>query len=403
MAKKIRGKGEGTIHKRPNGTWRAQITLQGRRLSKTTKTHREAHQWLREIKNQIDDGLTYNSTKLTLEQYLDSWLISTKSSIRLSTWLQYETWIRRYIKPHLGKIKVNELRPDQIQTFYNHLLATGVGKWTIRKVHSVLHNALAGAIDDEILTRNPATKRKIPKEPFKKMNILNDSQVSQLLITVKDTQWEALLHLAVSSGMRQMELLGLCWNDLDWVNQTIRVERQLVRSNDKCIQYAPPKTHYGKRTIELGAKVIDVLRSHYLRQHKNRQHAGDRWVENGLIFTTRYGGKIHFRNLLRDFKNVLRKAGLPEIRFHDLRHTAASLMLNHGIPVIVVSSRLGHAKPSITQNVYGHLIPSMHSGVGDMIDDLITPIELPSSAPNCTRSAPDLAQEPKTEEQHPNI
>ncbi|MFC1996923.1 tyrosine-type recombinase/integrase [Chloroflexota bacterium] len=207
----------------------------------------------------------------------------------------------------------------------------------------------------------------------------------------------------MSTGMRQMELLGLCWDDLDWVKQTIKVERQLIRSKAQTIQYAPPKTRYGKRTIELGAKTIEVLRAHYQRQHVAQMASGDRWQDHGLIFTTRYGGKKHHRNLLRDFKKVLRRADLPEIRWHDLRHTAASLMLNNNVPVIVVSRRLGHARPSITLDVYGHLVPSMQAGVGDMIDDLITPIELPTSASNCTRSAPDLQSEPLIEEQYPHI
>jgi integrase len=198
--------------------------------------------------------------------------------------------------------------------------------------------------------------------------------VSQILVNARDTQWEALIHLAVSTGMRQMELLGLRWDDLDWVKQTVKVERQLVRTNDQSIQFAPLKTRFSKRSIDLGVKAIDVLLSHYDRQHEARKAAGDRWEEHGLIFTTRYGGKIHYRNLLRDYKNLLRKAGLPEIRFHDLRHTAASLMLNHGVPVIVVSRRLGHSKPSITLDVYGHLIPSKQAEAAELIDELIMPV-----------------------------
>jgi integrase len=174
--------------------------------------------------------------------------------------------------------------------------------------------------------------------------------------------------------MRQMELLGLKWTDLDWIRQTIKVERQLVRPDGHGIEFSAPKTRYGKRSIELGVKTTEVLRNHYERQQRERLAAGEQWEENNLIFTTGNGTPIHQRNLLRDFKKLLQDAGLPSIRFHDLRHTAASLLLNQGIPVITVSRRLGHAKASITLDVYGHLIPSMQSKVAELIDDLVMPV-----------------------------
>ncbi len=164
------------------------------------------------------------------------------------------------------------------------------------------------------------------------------------------------------------------WTDLDWVRQSLKVERQLLRPDGDGIEFSSPKTSYGKRSLALGRKTIDVLRTHNGRQQAERLAAGDKWVENGLIFANSLGGPIHPRNLLRNFKQLLRDAGLPAIRFHDLRHTAASLMLNAGIPVIVVSRRLGHARASITLDVYGHLIPSLQAEAAEKIDELVTPV-----------------------------
>jgi len=195
-----------------------------------------------------------------------------------------------------------------------------------------------------------------PSQPVKEMKILDESQVSQLLVAARESRMEALLHLAVSTGMRQMEILGLKWKDLDWIKRTLKVERQLDREDG--VQFSPPKTRNGRRTVVLGDRTIEVLHRHYERQDEARKKAGESWTEYGLIFTSANGTPIHFRNFLRDYKNLLKLAGLPDIRFHDLRHTAASLMLNHGIPVIIVSRRLGHAKPSITLDIYGHLIPA---------------------------------------------
>jgi integrase len=153
------------------------------------------------------------------------------------------------------------------------------------------------------------------------MAILNESQVSQMLVAAKGHRWEALYHLAVISGMRQMELLGLKWTDLDWIRQVLRVERQLIRPGKHGVQFSAPKTRFGKRSILLGRRTVEILRGHYDRQQMERLAAGDKWCEHGLIFTNSLGGPIDPRNLLRDYKRLLHEAGLPNIRFHDLRHT----------------------------------------------------------------------------------
>lgn len=206
------------------------------------------------------------------------------------------------------------------------------------------------------------------------MDILNESQVSQLLIAAQGHRLEALFHLAVISGMRQMELLGLKWDDLDWIKQTLKIERQLLKPNGEGVKFSTPKTRYGKRSIALGTKTIEILRKHYEHQQADQLKAGEEWKEYGLIFTTRNGTPIHPRNLLRDYKKLLHGAGLPPFRFHDLRHTAASILLDQGIPVITVSRRLGHARASITLDIFGHLIPTMQNEVAELIDDLVMPM-----------------------------
>jgi integrase len=274
----------------------------------------------------------------------------------------------------LGQVKIQDLRPEHIQNLYSSLLDDEVGDYTIIKVHTVLHSALQQATHIGMISRNPASYAQPPKEPATEMAILNESQVSQLLVAVNGHRWEALYHLAIVTGMRQMELLGLKWADLDWIRQMLKVERQLIRPDGNGVEFSSPKTRYGKRSVALGGKTVDVLRAHNERQQGERLAAGDKWVENGLIFTNSLGGPIDPRNLLRNFKQLLRDAGLPAIRFHDLRHSAATLMLNAGIPVIVVKRRLGHARASITLDVYGHLIPSMQSEAAELIDQMVTPV-----------------------------
>jgi integrase len=373
MARK-RGNNEGTILKLPSGRWRAQITLNGHRLSHTFPTNRECQEWIRKNRNQIDDGMTFESTKITLGDFLKEWLNNTKAARQRSTWIKNEQICRSYIIPNLGQMKIRELRPEHIQNLYGSLLDQEVGTYTVIKVHTVLHSALQQATRTGMISRNPASYAQPPKEPATEMAVFNESQVSQLLVAANGHRWEGLYHLAIVTGMRQMELLGLKWTDLDWMHQTLIVERQLLRPDKNGVKFSSPKTRYGKRAIALGGKTTEVLRAHNKRQQADRLAAGEKWVESGLIFTNSFGGPINPRNLLRNFKQLLRAAGLPDIRFHDLRHTAASLMLNVGIPVIVVSRRLGHARASITLDVYGHLIPTMQTEAAEKIDELVTPV-----------------------------
>lgn len=373
MAKR-RGNHEGSIHRLPSGSYRAQITLQGNRISFTAQSKKQCLEWIRSTYRQIDDGLSYSDTKTTLTEYMTQWLIAAQSLKRHSTWSQHKQIFHKYIDPLLGQIKLKDLRPAQIQGVYTKLLAQGVGAYTVLKIHTVLHSALQQAVKMGMIGRNPVSLTQPPKEPTKEMSILNETQISQFLGSVIGHRWEALFHLALVTGARQMELLGLKWVDLDWNHQTLKIERQLLRPNGNGVEFSVPKTKFGMRSIALGNKTIQVLRRHFERQQRERIAAGANWQEYELIFTTSNGTPIHPRNLLRDFKILLRNAGLPPRRFHDLRHAAASLMLNNNIAPIIVSRRLGHAKASITLDVYAHLIPSMQTEAAEMIDELITPI-----------------------------
>lgn len=371
-----RGNSEGSVHKLPNGRWRGQVSHEGHRLSKVCATQRECLEWVRKNRNQIDDGMTYTSTQLTLKEYMQGWLTNAKATKRPTTWVHYEELNRLYISPNAGRIKLKDLRAEHIQGLYNKLLEENIGVHTIRKTHALLHSALQQAVKIGSINQNPASNVDPPRKPTREMAILTESQVSQMLVAAKGHRWEALYHLAIVTGMRESELLGLKWTDLDWSRKYLKVERQLQRPGGNGVEFSPPKTGYGKRSLALGEITTEVLRAHYEGQQSERLAAGENWEEYGLIFTTSNGTPIHQRNLQRDFKALLKRAGLPPIRFHDLRHTAASLMLNHDVPVIVVSRRLGHARTSITLDVYGHLLPSMQAEAAELIDELVVPTEV---------------------------
>jgi integrase len=189
------------------------------------------------------------------------------------------------------------------------------------------------------------------------------------------------------------ELLGLKWSDLDWKKGILRVHRQLQRINNQGLIFSQPKTKTGNRSIQLGEQTLQILRTHLEKQRLEQAIAKQDWRDEGLIFTTPIGTPTEPRNLIRDYKRALKKAGLREIRFHDLRHTAASLMLNNGVPILVVSKILGHSKASTTLDIYGHLISVMQEGAARMMDELITPIPVDLCNVEVVKTPPDTSKQ----------
>ncbi len=374
MAK--RGNNEGSITKRSNGTWRVQVSLGGKRLSFTANTKSECQLWLRKTLDQIDQGLTYRGTQTTLGEFLTGWIATVKTSLRPKTAHQYEEITQNYLMPGLGPIKLKDLRALAIDNLYQAQLKAGTGVRTVRYIHSVLHVALVKAVKMGLIGFNPADGATPPRLVTEEMQVLDETQVSQFLVAVQDNRNKALYHLAVKTGMRQAELLGLKWVDLNWTSGLLHIKRQVQRLEGKGFNFCEPKTKSGRRTIQLGETTLQVMREHLANQAVEKALAGTRWKEKDLIFPSSIGTPLDLRNLLRDYKELLDKAGLPALRFHDLRHTAASIMLKHNIPVFTVSKILGHSKPSITLDIYGHLIPGMQSEAARIMDDALTPVKI---------------------------
>jgi len=295
--------------------------------------------------------------------------------------------IHVHVLPYLGKIPMADLRVDLIQMFYDKKVEVGTGIPTIRMIHNILHKAFRQAVVLRILIYNPIDGVIVPKsKENKEMQIFNESQSNLLLSAVRGTRYDALYQMELSTGLRESELLGLKWSDLDWKNKTISVCRQLVHNPRLQPElFGPLKTSSAYRTIYLGDQTIEKLHAHFNAQaiERTRAEKDNKWTDYDVIFPSLIGTPMRQVNLYNNFKRIIRQLGLPDIRFHDLRHTAASIMLNHNVPVDVVSKRLGHAKVSITLNVYAHLIPESQKNVGQLMDDLISPIEI-ERTPFCT-------------------
>jgi integrase len=375
MAKR-RGSGEWSISKEPSGNYRAQVSLNGERISKTFKSKEECKSWIRSMLNRKDQGLTHGAGRITVVEYLTGWFEAYKSHLRPKTESEYGRYIRQYIVPELGVMRLRDLSPSRINAFYIEIRRRGVGDRTRKFIHQVLHVALNSAVREGLLSRNPASDAVMLQYEHAEMKFLDENQVAQFLITAKGNRLEALYLLAVKTGMRQAELMGLKWEDIDWTKGTLRVQRQLQYFSRDKVVFSEPKTKAGRRIIYLGESTVQTLRAHLERQTQEKAFAGDRWKEYDLVFSSTIGTPLFQRNLLRDFKIILESAGLPKIRFHDLRHSAATLMLTNNIPLIVVSKILGHSKPSITLDIYSHLVTHGQMEAARIMDTVGTPIQI---------------------------
>ncbi len=325
---------------------------------------------------QVESGLTAAGAKATLRAFLIEWLESIKTSLRPKTWGQYGQVIRQHILPELGKTKLKDLRPDQIQSFYNRKLKAGTSPSTVRIIHAVLHKALGDALRWGLMSRNPVSVVLKPKVSRREMQVLSADQVQQFLICTSGVRNEALYHLAISTGLRQGEILGLKWSDLDWEAASLQIQRQVQRAPGEGLKLVEPKSAAGRRLIVLGPSTLEKLLKHSKKQRSDRILVGEQWQENDLIFPSTVGTPMDQKRLHTNFKKLLRKAELPEIRFHDLRHTAATLMLQQGIHPKVVQERLGHSQISVTLDTYSHVLPAMQKEAALKIDELISPIAI---------------------------
>jgi len=310
---------------------------------------------------------------LTLNKYLADWLSGKELTLRARTVFSYRRVIQRHILPALGQMSLLELRPTYLRELYVSKHKEGCGARTVQIIHTLLHAALKQAIFDGYILRNPADMVERPRYVPQEFQIFNEGMAQIFLVATSDSPFKALYYLALTTGLREGELLDLKWSDLDYKEKTLFVQRQLQPVEHQGYQFLPPKTKAGKRKVSLGPVAFSYLERHQQKQAEIRQGAGDKWREHDLIFPTTLGTPLDCGRVIREFKRILRVANLPNLRFHDLRHTSISLLLEHGIPVTTVQRRVGHSKASITTDTYGHMIVPTQIYAAGTIEALVTP------------------------------
>lgn len=360
--------GEGAIAQLENGRWRVRVMINGKRHSANTATRKEAQAKYREFHGNADKGLLPAAEKLTLNQHVERWLSDVvQPSVRARTHKGYSDVARLYILPTLGQFKLTQIQPNHVQQLYGQLSTSGLSPKSVRNAHAVLRRALGQAVDWNLVPRNVATLAHPPRVARKEVEVLSPDDVRTLIKAMRGDRWEALIATALATGMRQGELLGLRWADVDLVRRAVYVQRQLQRDGT----YAEPKTAKGRRIIDLPASCVAILKEHKRVQAEERLLVGPDWQPGDLVFCTHRGRPLSQRNILRAYKLILQRAGLPDVSFHALRHTAATLLLLQGVHPKVVQERLGHSNISMTLDIYSHLIPSMGRAAADQLDALL--------------------------------
>lgn len=371
-----RGSNEGSIHHRKDGRWVAVVHLgyeQGRRRRKSLygQTRQEVAEKLTAALKTKQDGLPQTAERQTVQRFLANWLETVRPSLRPKTYIGYEAVIRLHILPSLQRVPLSRLQPYHLQRLYQERLTAGLAPMTVRHIHALLHRSLRDAHRWGLVARNVADLVDAPRAPRNELRTLNRQEASRLLAAARADRLDALYVLALTTGMRQGELLALRWRDLDLNAATAKVGGSLQRIDGK-LSIVEPKTSSSWRQVALTTAAVEALRRHRAVQAEERLGLGAAWEDRDLVFANEAGRPIDVRNLMRrSFLPLLERASLPRIRFHDLRHTAATLLLEQGTHPKLVAELLGHSRIATTIDLYSHVTPAMHRQAAATMDALL--------------------------------
>ncbi|MCY6485341.1 site-specific integrase [Clostridium aestuarii] len=340
------------------------------------KTKKEAEKALNDTLNKIEKGEYFISENISLKNYLRKWLEDyVELTLSTKTIKSYKEMIDWYIIPNIGNIPLNKLKPLNIQNFYKKCINEfNLSGTTTLYCHRILHKALKQAVLWQMLNSNPADAVEKPKKSKKQLQVLNTNHVEKLLNRLKETTLYMPVLLALTTGLRRGEICGLKWSDIDLENKTLYVKEQL-QSNNGILELVPTKTAGSKRKIILLDFTLPILKQHRKHQLQNKLLLGNEYTDNNFVICQTNGNPYNpdyiTGNFARHISKLSKELNIPKIRFHDLRHTHATLLLKQGINPKVVSERLGHSQVSLTLDTYSHVLPDMQKEAAEKLNDLL--------------------------------
>ncbi len=340
---------------------------------------REAKKEMTRLMHEFETGAYIETTQLNLKDYLERWVNDyAKINLRPKTYERYEDLIGQHITPALGRIELSKLRPMHLQQFYAHLLTNGrlngrggLAPATVRQCHRIIHRALEMAVKWQVLTQNAAKAVEAPRVQRPEITVLTEEQINILLDKARDTTYYCTLVVAIYTGMRRGEIYGLRWKDVDFKNLKVSVRQTAQYSKKQGIIFKDPKTATGRRSIAITPFVAKELKRHQVRQSEIKLYYGTHYENHDLVISQPNGRPAHPDSITSWLGKFTEKIGIPRIRFHDLRHTHASLLLKQGVHPKVVSERLGHAGIIITLDTYSHILPGLQEEAMKKFDDAL--------------------------------
>ncbi len=370
-----RAPGEGSIYQRADGKWEGSVAAgrtpsgKRRRLKVTASTRRELGERLSTLRREVEAGLTTDATRLTVGEWLQRWLQDeVRGSVRPRTYEGYEAAVRCHLLPGLGHFRLRRLTAADVKAFMQRQLASGLTPDSVRNQHSILRRALEIAMRYDYTQRNVARLVSPPRLLRTEIHPLDREETLRVFAAARGHRLEALFVLAASTGMRLGEVLGLSWDAVDLDGGFVRVERILARY-DRAYHLDPPKTARSRRAIAIPGPVVAALRSRRAIQEERAWALGPAWGgrEWNLVFTTEKGHPLSPRTVQEIFARLLDEAGVRRVRFHDLRHGAATFLLAQGVAMKVVQDVLGHAQIAMTADLYSHVVPELRRDAADRI------------------------------------
>lgn len=362
--------GAGSIRQRSDGRWEARFTYrdefgQAKRGSVYGSTQKECRQKLIAAIKAVDDGIYRKTERVTVKKWFEEWVVTYGTSWRPMTVEDYTKKAERYIFPHIGKVYLNALTPMQVQRLVN-LLSNGSEKQkplaakTVKNIHGILHSALKQAVLSGIIPSNPADNTRLPKMKKPDLKPLMDEDITRFLNAIQGDAYERLYIVTLFTGLRQSEVLGLQWDDIDLNTGLITVRRQLQKQRDSSYLFIDQTKNGKDRVVPAPQGVVDVLKAQKRQQAAWRLLAGECWSnERNLVFTNEIGEHLNHNTVYKHFKRLVKKIDMKETRFHDLRHSCAIMELQSGCSVKAVQEQLGHYSSSFTMDTYAAVSQTM--------------------------------------------
>lgn len=381
--------GAGTIRKKTvtrNGKeytyWEARYTVgydpgTGKQIQRsiTGKTQKEVAQKLKAATAALDSGTYRDPSKLTVGAWMDIWTADYLKGVKHYTEVSYEATVRNHIKPALGAVRLQELNAHTVQRFYNSLEdKKALSPKTIKNIHGVLHKAMQQAVRNNYIRFNPCESCTLPRIEKKEMQVLDEDSSKDFLHAIKGDPLEVLFLVDLFTGLRQGELLGLTWDCVNFDAGVLTVKQQLQQLQKKgdWSYYLAPLKNNKPRTLTPAAYVIQLLKTQRARQLEMRLRAGEVWENKfNLVFTNEIGQPVSRRMVYKHFKKAAAEIGVPDLRFHDLRHSYAVASIRGGDDIKTIQANLGHATAAFTLDVYGHATEQMKKDSAARMDAYI--------------------------------